>query len=106
MDAHTLAIALKGEVVGHNQVLAPGPYHSPRDRSLSVRLEPAAPDGFVVHSFAADDWRECRDYVRRATGLGRDGDRSRRAPAHSQRNRVVGTRARTTTDNALAFWKR
>jgi hypothetical protein len=36
MDARTLAIALKGEVVGHDRVPAPGPLHSPRDRSQSV----------------------------------------------------------------------
>lgn len=62
-----LARALAGEVSG-GQVLCPGPGHSPRDRSLSVRLSATAPDGFVVHSFAGDDWRECRDHVSERLG--------------------------------------
>ena len=57
-----LARALGGDIGGH-QVLAPGPNHSPRDRSLSVRLSAQSRDGFVVFSFAGDDWRHCRDYV-------------------------------------------
>jgi hypothetical protein len=34
-----------------------------------VRLQPTAPDGFLVHSHAGDDWQECRDYVRQRLGL-------------------------------------
>lgn len=68
IDLRYVARALGGEVAGH-QVLAPGPGHSQRDRSLAVRLYPAAPDGFVAHSHAGDDWRECRDHVRRKLGL-------------------------------------
>jgi RecA-family ATPase len=64
----TLAKALGGEVNG-GQVLAPGPGHSPSDRSLSVKLDSNAPDGFVVHSFANDDAIVCRDHVRSKAGL-------------------------------------
>ena len=39
------------------------------DRSLSIKVDPASPDGFVVHSFAGDSPIECRDYVRAALGL-------------------------------------
>jgi Toprim domain len=67
-DLRTIARALGGEVCG-GQVLAPGPYHSPKDRSLSVRLSPNAPDGFIVSSFAGNDWRTCRDYVRARLGI-------------------------------------
>ena len=42
----------------------PGPGHSPKDRSLSITLVTSAPDGFLVHSFAADDPIRCKDYVR------------------------------------------
>ena len=66
----SVALALGGEVSG-GEVLAPGPNHSPKDRSLSIKLDPSAPDGFVVQSFANDDWRECRDYVRSRLGLPR-----------------------------------
>src|SRR5262249_38802886 len=45
------------------------PGHSAGDRSLSVKLDSAAPDGFLVHSFAGDDPIVCRDYVRQKLGL-------------------------------------
>ena len=47
----------------------PGPGHSPKDRSLSVKIDTDAPDGFVVHSFSGDDPIVCRDYVRERLGL-------------------------------------
>jgi putative DNA primase/helicase len=62
------AHALGGEVCGQ-QVLCPGPGHSPKDRSMAVRFDPAAPDGFLIHSYANDDWRACRDHVRAALGI-------------------------------------
>ena len=62
-NLQTLAKALGGEVNG-SQVLAPGPGHSTIDRSLSVKLDSNAPDGFLTHSFAGDDAIICRDYVR------------------------------------------
>jgi len=61
----SLAAALGGEVSG-DQVLAPGPGHSPEDRSLSVKL---VGDDVVVHSFAGDDFRDAKDYVREKVGL-------------------------------------
>lgn len=78
-----IAHALCGEVSG-NQVLAPGPGHGPRDRSLSVRLSATAPDGFLCFSHAGDDWKLCRDYVAGRLGLSVDGwrrDKPRAAPA-------------------------
>jgi hypothetical protein len=62
-----IAEALGGEV-SSGQVLAPGPGHSVQDRSLSVKLDDTAPDGFIVHSFAGDDPIACRDHVRRKFG--------------------------------------
>ena len=66
-----IARALRGKVVG-NQVLAPGPNHSAKDQSLSVRLSAGSPDGFIVFSHAGDDWRACREYVAGALGLPSD----------------------------------
>jgi hypothetical protein len=80
-DLQSLARALDGEVNG-GQVLAPGPGHSKADRSMSVKLDAAAPDGLVVHSFAGDNPIQCRDYVREKAGLPAfkpNGGRSRRA---------------------------
>jgi hypothetical protein len=69
LDLQTIARGLGGEVRS-NQVLAPGPGHSRRDRSLSVKLAPDAPDGFLIHNFSpADDALACKDYVRTRLGL-------------------------------------
>jgi putative DNA primase/helicase len=106
MDARSLAAALNGDVVGQGRVLAPGPGHSPMDRSMSVQLDPNAPDGFLVNSFAGDDWRECRDHVRAALGLRRQSDKSRRTLARPQRTRITSVTASTTTASALALWNR
>ncbi len=57
---------LGGEVRG-DEILCPGPGHTERDRSLSVR--PSKDKGFITHSFAGDGCRECREHVRKKCGL-------------------------------------
>jgi putative DNA primase/helicase len=69
LDPRVVAHVLGGSASGNN-VIAPGPGHSRADRSLSIEIDPTAPDGLRCHSFAGDDWRECRDYVRQALGFG------------------------------------
>ena len=64
----TIASALGGDICG-NQVLCPGPGHSPRDRSLAIRITPDAPEGFLTYSHAGDDWQTCRDHVRARLGI-------------------------------------
>jgi hypothetical protein len=88
-DVRTIAAALGGQVCGRDTVLAPGPGHSARDRSLAVRLDPTAPDGFVVYSHAGDDWRVCRDHVRARLGLPawEPGDGQRRSIPQSHVNK-------------------
>ncbi len=68
MDLRTIAAALGGRVSG-KWVHAPGPGHSRKDTSLAVCLSPDSPEGFRVHSFAGDDWRDCLDYVRDKLGF-------------------------------------
>jgi Protein of unknown function (DUF3631) len=68
LDPGVIAQALGGEVRA-GQIAAPGPGHSPADRSLNIRIDPNAPDGFVLNSFAGDDPLKCRDYVRAKMGL-------------------------------------
>ena len=46
-----------------------GAGHSLKDRSMSVTPSAAAPYGFIVHSFAGNDFAECRDHVRDRLGL-------------------------------------
>lgn len=84
MTLKEIARFLGGDVAG-SQAIVPGPGHSARDRSLAIRLDPSAPDGFVTHSFAGDDWQTCRDYVRQKLGLpswepGDDRHEQRRIP--------------------------
>jgi hypothetical protein len=80
-----IARALAGDVSG-NQVLAPGQGHSAQDRSLCVRIDPKAPDGFLVHSFAGDDPIACKDYVRSKVGLPQwSADTAERGPREATR---------------------
>jgi len=58
-----------GDVTGRDSCNVPGPGHSRRDRSLAIHITAG---GFLVHSFANDDWKDCREYVRGKLGLGDD----------------------------------
>lgn len=69
MTIQSYARALGGDVSGRNTVTCPGPGHSAKDRSLSVRFGAESPDGFVVYSFSGDDPIECRDYVKARLGM-------------------------------------
>ena len=67
-DLRSWARALGGNVSGSG-VICPGPGHSASDRSLSVTPSGAAPNGFLVNSFAGDDPILCLDYVRAKLGI-------------------------------------
>jgi hypothetical protein len=60
-------LALGGEIRGA-QLLCPGPGHSSADRSLSIMPDAKAPDGMRVNSFAGDDLKVCRAYIRERLG--------------------------------------
>jgi putative DNA primase/helicase len=96
MPLRAMAAALGGEVSGHS-VLAPGPGHSKRDRSLSVMPSATAPDGLLVHSFCADGPIACKDYVRARLGLPSFGS--------GQVLRTAPSRPRTDNrEAALRIW--
>lgn len=78
IDARAAAKILGGEVEKPDRINVPGPGHSKRDRSLTVFFGDQCPEGFAVYSHAADDFRECRDYVRDKLGLPawKPGDKS------------------------------
>jgi hypothetical protein len=57
-----------GGKISNGQLRCPGPNHSAADESLSIKLDPNAPGGFVTHSFADDDPIVCRDYIREKCG--------------------------------------
>ena len=60
LSLQQLAAALGGKVISGDRVVAPGPGHSAGDRSMVVKLDG---DDYVVHSFAGNDWKACRDYI-------------------------------------------
>lgn len=99
--ARTWAKILGGDVNGE-QILCPGPPpHSAKDRSLSILVEPTAPDGFLVCSHAGDDYRDCKKYVRERLGIS------------PQRNQYTGTARRDNysdrkdrTKLARNLWRR
>lgn len=69
LDIRQIARIMGGDVTGRSSCNVPGPGHSPQDRSLAIRVTSS---GFVVHSFAGDDWKACRDYVQSKLGLDKD----------------------------------
>jgi hypothetical protein len=104
MNLRDIARALGGEVSGR-QVLAPGPGHSPGDRSLAVRPSGSAPDGLLLFSHSGDDWRLCREHLRERLrhGLRRPDAPARVAHAPMVRFRDDDDAARTR--RALAIWR-
>ena len=105
LNPHAVARALGGNVSGRN-VLAPGPGHSRADRSLSIKIDPDAPDGFIVHSFAGDSPIACRDHVRTSLGVGAR-ERGRRYPL-PERSRLSAAAPNDDSRNrsalALQIW--
>jgi hypothetical protein len=71
MTPQLLVSIFGGTVIPPCSCLIPGPGHSRRDRSLSVRIDPGHPRGYLVDSKAGDPWQECVDYIE--AGLGRPG---------------------------------
>src|SRR6516164_7374882 len=65
-ELHQIARALGGEVLSRGRVICPGPGHSRDDRSLCVWFDGT---DFTTHSFANDDWKECRRHVEAILGL-------------------------------------
>jgi putative DNA primase/helicase len=79
MSLQEAAKMLGGEV-SRDQILCPGPGHSKRDRSLSVKFVPGNQDGFICTSFANDDFKACRDHVKAVLGIDRTRTPVRFAP--------------------------
>jgi hypothetical protein len=101
-----VAQALGGDVTGRN-VLAPGPGHSRTDRSLSIKIDAASRDGFVVYSFADDDALACRNYVRERLNLGQWTRKTRTNDCGHYRRKLSLDKAvdRKNSDLAQRFWQ-
>src|SRR5262249_25543448 len=104
IDAQFLARALGGEASG-NEIRCPGPGHSARDRSLSITVDPRAPGGFVVHSFADDDPIACKDYVRAKAGLDpfKPNGQRRNNGAHQPKRKIVAEYNYTDESGAVLY---
>jgi hypothetical protein len=80
-DTGTISLAAAAQMLGgeetNGQTLCPGPGHSPKDRSLSVKFVAKASEGFVVYSHANDKVGDCRDWVRQKLGLPTPKDSAR-----------------------------
>jgi hypothetical protein len=104
LDIRNIAHVLGGDVTGRHSANVPGPGHSPKDRSLSIKLNPRAQGGFVVYSHAGDDAIECRDYISGRLGL------APWAPGRNQRTPLVVTHGGPDHDrerkklHALRIW--
>lgn len=97
----SIAHALGGEARG-NQISAPAPGHSRGDRSLSVLIDPSAPEGFVVTAFAGEDVGSMRDYVRDKAGLPAwQPERSPQAPPTAHVHLVKPKTAKRFSDYPL-----
>ncbi len=108
MNLHFAAKALGGTVSSRDTVLCPGPGHSAGDRSLSVTFDADAPDGFLVNSFANDDWQDCRDHVRRLLGLesfGGNGMREKVMVSVAPRPAIPSPEAVQRREFALSLWQ-
>jgi hypothetical protein len=62
MNVKELANKLGAEINGPWLNIS-GPGHSKSDRSLGIRFNPSAPDGFWISSLAGDDPVVCRKHV-------------------------------------------
>jgi hypothetical protein len=96
LNPRAIATILGGDVTGRDSVLVPGPGHSKRDRSLSIKIDPTDPQGFRVHSFAGDDWQTCRDYASVALGINRLTPARPSPPKHQASNE--------TSEFGLLLW--
>jgi Toprim domain len=65
MELRQIARALGGEMLSRGRVICPGPGHSREDRSLCVWFDG---DDFTTHSFANDDFKDCRRHVEAILG--------------------------------------
>ena len=107
-DISYIARNMRGEAHG-NQALVPGPGHSSKDRSLSVKVDASAPDGFLVHSFAGDNPIRCKDYVREKLGLAPWSGRAKER-GYQKHERVTPAvdrdHAKRRLEKARWLWKR
>lgn len=88
-----LAKAAGGEMRGRSALIPGPPPHSRSDRSLLVTPSRDR-NGFIVHSFAGDDFGACRDYVKALLGMSNEATHN------------IDRREIDEGDAAMAEWRR
>lgn len=68
LDAHTVAKAIGGKVIGQNRIQAHAPGHKKGAAELSIVIDPTAPRGLLVNCFSGEDPVEMKDWVLRQCG--------------------------------------
>lgn len=106
LSLQQIAKALGGQITG-DRVRAPGPGHSPRDRSLWVRLAPDHPDGFIAGSMSPrdGDWRACKEYVRDRIGLPRWSPNNAQPVRRASVDLTLRERKEERSAKALELWR-
>jgi hypothetical protein len=95
-----IAHRMRGEIVS-GQVKCPGPGHSPKDRSVSIKLSQTAPGGLVVYSHAQDDNLKVKDWVLQQ--LGKEPFRPQRTNGHAAAATIVATYDYEDADGKLLY---
>jgi hypothetical protein len=72
---------------------------------MTVRPSAAAPDGFLVYSHADDDFRLCRDHVRKALGIDFEAPREKRRPNVIEPPAPTNAAHHDRTGPALDLWR-
>jgi len=99
MSLHELARRLNG-AVNAGWINIRGPHHSASDRSLGIRFDAAAPDGFRVHSLAGEVESECRAHVKSLIQKLNGEFCDICEPEHPPREGIVAR-----TKQAMALWQ-
>ena len=94
MGARELTHSRGGDWRGSYGLVA-GPGHSEADRSLKVWQ---VGDRVYCHSFAGDDWRECRRHLGLEDGRERDHGPSTPTPEPAKRNPGIAATQQVQTD--------
>jgi hypothetical protein len=103
-SAKALTKALGGDWHG-TYGMAPGPGHSPCDRSLKIIDGPGCEP--IFHSFSGDDWRTIKDDLR-SRGILPDWEGKSRSPAPKRKPRSIQPKPDDSSDrraDAAAIWK-
>src|SRR5689334_16206768 len=99
LNPHVIVAALGGDVTGRDTCNVPGPGHSKCDRSLSIKIVPGSANGFVLHSFANDDWKMCQEYILCKLGLSSEKQYDVARPNIVGRDNAMGRKK-----YALSIW--